>query len=300
MKTLAAILTLLILSLTACAEADSEAVGELPTLAVLPTLPPSATPTDTPIATWTPTATETTEASPTPTETVTVTPSATITDTPTPTPTSTPTDTPEPQAVLSLLELAMQATILPSELLPPPPTQPAVDPGMVFPTAPPPVSCPAPPPGGFGPIFASDSTLPERLGCPLGVPPVEIIGTAQEYEGGIMIWLQGPIYVLYNDGTFRRYEDTFIDGVDPEITGETPPPGRVEPRRGFGKLWRTTPEVRQRLGWPFDNELGGPVTTQRFDRGLMVAIALRSQIIVLAETDPGGTSGTWRSFVGSY
>jgi hypothetical protein len=35
-----------------------------------------------------------------------------------------------------------------------------------------------------------------------------------------------------------------------------PPPGLYQPIRGFGKLWRTHPEVRDRLGWATAPEQG--------------------------------------------
>ena len=300
MKTIICSLIILIIATACSGTGEPEAVAELPTVVVLPTLPPSATPTDTPVLTAPPTATETATLAPTLTETLTVTPSATITETPSPTVTNTPTTTPEPQAVSSLLELAMQATILPPTFLPQVvPTQ--AQPELIFPTQIVPVTCTYPAPGGFNTILTGNPQISQQLGCPEGAPPqpLEVVGTAQEFEGGSMIWLQGPIYVLYSDGTFRRYDDTFVEGVDPETIGENPPAGRSEPRRGFGKVWRENADVRQRLGWAFAEELGGPITYQRFDQGLMVAIDLRTQIITLAE-DPSGISGTWRSFVGTY
>jgi hypothetical protein len=92
----------------------------------------------------------------------------------------------------------------------------------------------------------------------------------EAFEGGRMIWLegipaestprgepQGPtIYVLYDDGHWERYPDTWTEDEaesDPRIV---PPEGRYQPIRGFGKLWRTTPEVRERLGWALAPEQG--------------------------------------------
>ncbi|MBZ0294776.1 MAG: hypothetical protein K8L99_19595, partial [Anaerolineae bacterium] len=97
-------------------------------------------------------------------------------------------------------------------------------------------------------------------------------------------------------GQFERFEDTFDAAVDPESGGETPPEGRVEPVRGFGKVWRTNPSVRQFLGWAFGDESSGQIVYQRFDQGLMLAIAARTQIVVLS----GSFEGPWRSFVGSF
>jgi hypothetical protein len=52
-----------------------------------------------------------------------------------------------------------------------------------------------------------------------------------------------------NIGQWRVYQDTFQDGVDQEDTAITAPEGKYVPRRGFGKLWRTTPGLRDALGW---------------------------------------------------
>ena len=41
--------------------------------------------------------------------------------------------------------------------------------------------------------------------------------------------------------------------TDPAIV---PPDGRFQPIRGFGKLWRERPDVRDRLGWALGVELG--------------------------------------------
>jgi hypothetical protein len=79
-------LSLLLIVLLAACNGAADEVGELPTLAVLPSLTPSNTPTITP----TPTATA--SATPTPTPTATLTP--TVTDTPTLTLTATPSITP--------------------------------------------------------------------------------------------------------------------------------------------------------------------------------------------------------------
>lgn len=94
--------------------------------------------------------------------------------------------------------------------------------------------------------------------------PVEaqIYVAEQRFEDGWLFWLQpvGQLWVLTvnenNEGIWSVYEDTFIEG-DPEIDPEiVPPEGKYQPVRGFGKLWRANPEVRDALGWALDAELG--------------------------------------------
>ena len=96
--------------------------------------------------------------------------------------------------------------------------------------------------------------------------PETIVGSIyvaeQRFEGGWMFWLQPntQIWVLTEDDDGKQiwsvYEDTFVDGdaeSDPQIL---PPESRLQPIRGFGKLWRENPEVRQAIGWALDVELG--------------------------------------------
>lgn len=94
--------------------------------------------------------------------------------------------------------------------------------------------------------------------------PVEgqIYVAEQRFEDGWMFWLQpvGQIWLLTidedNRGVWTTYDDTFIEGeleIDPKII---PPEGLIQPERGFGKLWRENPEVREAIGWAVEEELG--------------------------------------------
>jgi serine/threonine-protein kinase len=158
--------------------------------------------------------------------------------------------------------------------------------------------CMQSPSGGFGGLIFGNPALAAQLGCVIGTATTAT-SAEQAFERGVMIWLSGPIYVLYNDGRFQRYDDTFVAGVDPERGGETPPPGLLEPVRGFGKVWRTYSDVRGGLGWGLAAEAGGGATIQRFERGWMMDLSQRSDILMLVE-NPGGQGGTWQSFAGNY
>ncbi len=294
--------TLFALMLAACGGNPSpQTVGELPTLAQLPT--ETATPT-VPTATLTLTVTATETASATPTATLSVTPSATITDTPTPTSTDTPTITPTPlppadnEGILALLQLAAQATVLPQAFI-----QPAVPTAAPLPgvTQASPVTCAILPPGGFGPVFLNDPTLITQIGCPIGIT-ASMDSASQLYERGGMFWLQGPppvIYALTNTGRFGRYDDTYNADSDPFSGGEAPPAGLIEPVRGFGKVWRLNGDVRTNLGWATNDESGASATVQLFDRGQMIYLPQRGEIIVMIY-DVGGSTGTWRAVPGSF
>ncbi|MBZ0297613.1 MAG: hypothetical protein K8L99_33965 [Anaerolineae bacterium] len=90
--------------------------------------------------------------------------------------------------------------------------------------------------------------------CPAG-PPMASRASLLQFQQGYMVWIdvQDAIYVLYDSANSPRWQvfnDTFDEGMmefDPGW-GEGPP-YTFQPRRGFGKVWRERPEVRQRLGW---------------------------------------------------
>jgi hypothetical protein len=125
----------------------------------------------------------------------------------------------------------------------------------------------------------------------------------QRFERGFMIYLQGSpsvIYVFSNDGRFRRFDDTFVSGVDPESGGESPPQGLLEPMRGFGKVWRSNADVRALLGWATHSESGDTASVQSFDRGRAIYLPGYGQTHFLFDdlSLPGG--GTWRVVNGGF
>jgi hypothetical protein len=294
-----------LITVPASQEQDTDSTSE--ELAARGTLPPS----------WTP------GPSPTPSDTPQVTPSFTITSTPsrtptlTPIPSETPTPTVEVGALDTFLDLAIQQlTEQPSEFHGPQPgpTIPGFGSmsGLITLTVgapdtdgPTPIAsgCTYYPPGGFGLVF-SDPAVAQAIGCPLGSPPTTInfSSASQTFERGAMLWLSespGYIFILFNDGTFRRVVDTFDPNTDPVSGGETPPTGLFEPVRGFGKVWRMEPGVRDRLGWATGQELGGSSVVLDFVRGRMISANTRGDILVLITTG-ALDSGTWSARAGQF
>lgn len=89
------------------------------------------------------------------------------------------------------------------------------------------------------------------------------IQVAEEvFEHGRMFWI-GPkkqIWVMYDNGQgageWKVYPDTYEDSepsTDPSII---PPDGKFQPTRGFGKLWRGNPEIKDKLGFGTTPEFG--------------------------------------------
>ena len=152
------------------------------------------------------------------------------------------------------------------------------------------------PQGVFGTIFQSDPNFPAALGCPLAQNASNVSSAYQPFENGLMIWVsslgvqaQPAIYALFNNGTYQRFNDTFTDGVDAVSSGAVPPEGRLEPVRGFGKVWRENANVRDSLGWATTGESGGGAQVLMFERGEMVGISQAGQIYLLIT----GAPGTW-------
>ena len=83
-----------------------------------------------------------------------------------------------------------------------------------------------------------------------------------------MIWVGGEnrIYVLFDDGNspnWNGYADEWQPGQPENDPSLEPPPGLVQPVRGFGKVWREQPDVRERLGWATAEEVAYGTVLQR-------------------------------------
>jgi hypothetical protein len=256
---------------------------------------------------------------------VSVTPSATITDTPTATWTPLPTIDPRNRPFLALVEAALNATILPTDFeVPPyqginvtlPPTSAATATFLPdsLPTGIPPLqamtntpsaatttqnttNCATLPPGGFGGVFSNNPDIANQLQCPTSTTVQDVPAAWQSFQQGVMIWLNGEILVLYNNGQFQRFNDTFIEGVDPETSSETPPQGLRTPVRGFLKVWSGNPDVRSGLDWALNDEIGVTAKVISFPNGRMIWLPGRGDIFALLSNQ---TSGTWQAFAGTY
>jgi hypothetical protein len=92
--------------------------------------------------------------------------------------------------------------------------------------------------------------------CPRG-EAVVTAAAEQPFEDGVMIWLQATdsVIVLTRDQRWQRFEDTWSEEQPESDPGIVPPDGRYQPIRGFGKVWRQHPEVREQLGWAVGVEL---------------------------------------------
>jgi hypothetical protein len=123
--------------------------------------------------------------------------------------------------------------------------------------------------------------LEERMGCAVAEASMEPVaineyGAAQPTDR-FMLWFgeENTIYVLFPEGQYKTYADTWNEATDPTYTcnplnwEEDSPP---LPRRGFGKVWCSDPVVRETLG-PVAREerLCQHTVMQRFANGRLLA-----------------------------
>jgi hypothetical protein len=128
--------------------------------------------------------------------------------------------------------------------------------------------------------LAGYPNLEQVLGCPTGegkTDPVAIneFGEGPEYDR-FMLWFSDTreIYVLFPDGTWQPFEDTWVEG-DPTFSCnplEGEPDSPPLPRRGFGKLWCSDPYLQETLGTiPREERLCQHSVTQPFADGRLLA-----------------------------
>jgi hypothetical protein len=107
---------------------------------------------------------------------------------------------------------------------------------------------------------------PEPRRCPH--PATAVPAAIQAFENGQMVWLESVeannrlIVVLYNDGSLQSFTDTWQEGDPVDDPALEPPQGLFQPVRGFGKVWREQPGVRDKLGWAINLEQAFQATLQ--------------------------------------
>jgi len=98
--------------------------------------------------------------------------------------------------------------------------------------------------------------------CPAQVKLLTAVG--EDFEGGRAYRYapdpdypadqRGTIYIIYNDGEWVTYPDTW-DASQPSFDPDmSVPADRYQPVDGIGKVWREVPDVRNRLGWAYEQQ----------------------------------------------
>lgn len=133
----------------------------------------------------------------------------------------------------------------------------------------------------LGALLAANPTLQERLGQPVGAGG-EVMMAAQRFERGTMYWHSASkmIYALVGSNTLFAAQDTWTDGQPDSDPGLVPPPGLIQPIRGFGKLWRSDLAIKDGLGWGVSGEMQHTGRWQDFERGALF-VGMDGQIYAL-------------------
>ena len=164
---------------------------------------------------------------------------------------------------------------------------PSPSPTVIATPSPTPTPCTLNPATVFADAYPQASAC---LGCAVA-DAVEITLGEQVFERGRMFW-QGDervIYVLFADGTWLSFPDTYSDDEPPADPTLVPPPGLQQPVRGFGKVWREQlggPDSA--IGWAREGEHGYRGWWQPFSGGLMLTGGDGTVYALCAD-------GTWES-----
>ena len=125
----------------------------------------------------------------------------------------------------------------------------------------------------------------ERLGCPVEAER-EVALAEESFERGRMFWRgdSREIYVLHDDHTWRDFADTWQEGQPQDDPDLVAPPGLLQPKRGFGKVWREElgGPVSQ-IGWAREEERGFTGMVQAFDSGTILWSDLGTAYVLYAD-----------------
>jgi hypothetical protein len=117
---------------------------------------------------------------------------------------------------------------------------------------------------------------------------VTVYVTSQGFDGGRMYWRAdtGSIWVFFYSGQVYTYPASSYSYL-PDNPYFNPPAGHIRPINGFGKIWGSSADVRNRLGWATTPEIG-----------FYTQIATQGAITYLTELDLKtiqiNTNGTWQ------
>lgn len=204
-------------------------------------------------------------------------PNPTVTSLPSPTPTPSPTLPPTPTPDIQPSPAADTPTAIP--VVANPPIDAAASPDTPTPTL---TAVPCPLPITTTLTLALDADATRGLGCPRA-EAIVVAAARQPFEHGLLLWRQDVnlIYGLGPDGTWFFTGDTWRDGDPSDDPAIIPPSGSYQPVRGFGKVWRERPGVREALGWATAEESAFNAIIQEFPGGAVWQDGERRQLVIL-------------------
>jgi hypothetical protein len=146
------------------------------------------------------------------------------------------------------------------------------------------------PAGDLALRWENDARVQQALGWATAAAPTSGPAALQRFENGVMVWVQenGRIYAFLNDGSWRNYPDDFREGDAESDPAFSPPDGREQPVRGFGKVWREHADLRDAIGWALAKEEPATAARLPFERGEVLRVG------VFLYTMIGETEGNWK------
>jgi hypothetical protein len=135
--------------------------------------------------------------------------------------------------------------------------------------------------------------LTQALGSPMVAQPINVPGSIQIFENGLMIWRgdSKDIYALSRQETFLTFRDTWTSRSNPLSCEAHPPRDFFQPAHGFGKVWCDNSELRNDLGFARTaEEQNYTFALQSFDNGWLIRIGDAVYALVTANSSD---SGTW-------
>jgi hypothetical protein len=118
------------------------------------------------------------------------------------------------------------------------------------------------------PLTCSDAWFfsPAPAFCPDGLAE-SLTVAEQPFERGRMVWVPdesgAQVYVMFPGGQAESWADEWVEGQPETDPGIQPPAGLLQPRRGFGAVWRRVTGLRDRLGWALAPESAAQTRVQR-------------------------------------
>ncbi|HHY53869.1 MAG TPA: hypothetical protein GYA08_00395 [Chloroflexi bacterium] len=145
------------------------------------------------------------------------------------------------------------------------------------------------PSGDLALRWESDMRVQQALGWATAPEAISSPAAIQRFDNGVMIWVQatGRIYAFLHDGRWFSYADAFREGDAESDPAFSPPAGREQPLRGFGKVWREHADLRAAIGWALAKEEPATATYLPFEHGEVIRVG------VFLYTMVGDEAGSW-------
>lgn len=105
---------------------------------------------------------------------------------------------------------------------------------------------------------------PDPQGCPQLTAVTTMPAAYQPFERGFMLWRGdiGMIFVFSKDGYYYIFPSEQYSGLPDNPITDTPPDGRSLPTSGFGKVWGSSANIRDLVGWALGGEQSYTMTFQ--------------------------------------